>query len=89
MPYTDERNPGLSSTESLQLARYVARQPILTPDERVFGYELLFRSGAENHFTSADPSDATRSVIDMSSLLASAFCATTHLPSSTAPAKFC
>ena len=29
---------------------YVARQPILTVDEKVYGYELLFRDGVENHF---------------------------------------
>lgn len=69
MPPTDTSTPALSSTDLLQLARYVARQPILTPDERVFGYELLFRSDAANHFSSSDPTDATRSVIDMSSLL--------------------
>jgi c-di-GMP-related signal transduction protein len=69
MPPTDTSTPAPSSTDLLQLARYVARQPILTPDERVFGYELLFRSDAANHFSSSDPSDATRSVIDMSSLL--------------------
>jgi c-di-GMP phosphodiesterase len=69
MPFIGERTPRLAPTELPQLARYVARQPILTPDERVFGYELLFRSGAENHFIGADPSGATRSVIDMSSLL--------------------
>jgi EAL and modified HD-GYP domain-containing signal transduction protein len=69
MPPTDTSTPALSSTDLLQLARYVARQPILTPDERVFGYELLFRSDAANRFSSMDPTDATRSVIDMSSLL--------------------
>ncbi|MGO9438091.1 MAG: EAL and HDOD domain-containing protein [Terracidiphilus sp.] len=69
MPQITGPAPTAYSTDSLQLARYVARQPILTPDERVFGYELLFRSGAANHFTSSDPTDATRSVIDMSSLL--------------------
>jgi c-di-GMP-related signal transduction protein len=63
-------NPlSLYSTDAPQVARYAARQPILTMDERVFGYELLFRSGAENHFNGSDGSDATRSVIDMSSLL--------------------
>jgi EAL and modified HD-GYP domain-containing signal transduction protein len=56
-------------TETPQLARYAARQPILTREELVFGYELLFRAGAENHFSCTDPTDATRSVIDMSSLL--------------------
>ena len=69
MPPTDTSPPALSSTDLLQLARYVARQPILTPDERVFGYELLFRSDAANRFSSMDPTHATRSVIDMSSLL--------------------
>jgi c-di-GMP phosphodiesterase len=69
MPHLDGTAPTPYSTESSQLARYAARQPILTVEERVFGYELLFRSGAENHFKGADPTDATRSVIDMSSLL--------------------
>jgi c-di-GMP-related signal transduction protein len=69
MHQLDGTAPNPYSTESPQLARYAARQPILTPEERVFGYELLFRSGAENHFSSSDPTDATRSVIDMSSLL--------------------
>jgi c-di-GMP-related signal transduction protein len=69
MPQISGNPPSLYSTETPQVARYAARQPILTMDERVFGYELLFRSGADNHFSSSDPSDATRSVIDMSSLL--------------------
>jgi c-di-GMP phosphodiesterase len=69
MAHLDESASSPYSTESPQLARYAARQPILTIEERVFGYELLFRSGAENHFSCADPTDATRSVIDMSSLL--------------------
>src|SRR5579872_5963944 len=69
MPQISGNPPSLYSTETPQVARYAARQPILTMDERVFGYELLFRSGAENHFSSSDGSDATRSVIDMSSLL--------------------
>ena len=30
--------------------RYVARQPIFDRDEKVFGYELLFRDGLENAF---------------------------------------
>ncbi|HEY6488189.1 MAG: HDOD domain-containing protein [Terracidiphilus sp.] len=69
MPPIDGTASSPYSTESPQLARYAARQPILTAEERVFGYELLFRSGAENHFSCSDPTDATRSVIDMSSLL--------------------
>jgi hypothetical protein len=31
--------------------RYVARQPIFDRDEKVFGYELLFRNGIENCFS--------------------------------------
>jgi c-di-GMP-related signal transduction protein len=69
MPQMTGNPTSLYSTDTPQVARYAARQPVLTMDERVFGYELLFRSGTENHFSCADGSDATRSVIDMSSLL--------------------
>lgn len=69
MQQTTGHSQTLYSTETTEFARYAARQPILTADERVFGYEILFRSDAANHFSSADPTDATRSVIDMSSLL--------------------
>jgi c-di-GMP-related signal transduction protein len=50
-------------------ARYVARQPILTSNEQVFGYELLFRDGVENYFQSADPDAASRSTVDTSMLM--------------------
>ena len=50
-------------------SRYVARQPILTRDEQVFGYELLFRDGVENYFTSSDPEAASRSTLDSSMLM--------------------
>ncbi|HEX4001917.1 MAG TPA: EAL domain-containing protein [Candidatus Acidoferrales bacterium] len=46
--------------------RFVARQPILKADGKVFGYELLFRGGTENYFGSADPEHASRSVLDSS-----------------------
>ena len=49
--------------------RFVARQPILTKDEKVFGYELLFRDGVENFFCSADPEAASRSTLDTSMLM--------------------
>ena len=49
--------------------RFVARQPILTPDEQIFGYELLFRDGLENCFNSSDPDGAARSTLDSSLLL--------------------
>jgi c-di-GMP-related signal transduction protein len=49
--------------------RFVARQPILTNDEKVFGYELLFRDGVEDYFRSADPEAASRSTLDSSILM--------------------
>lgn len=49
--------------------RFVARQPILTKDEKVFGYELLFRDGVENFFCSSDPEAASRSTLDTSMLM--------------------
>ena len=48
---------------------FVARQPILKTDQKVFGYELLFRDGIENRFTGADPDHASRSVLDSSLLM--------------------
>jgi EAL and modified HD-GYP domain-containing signal transduction protein len=47
----------------------VARQPILTKDEVVFGYELLFRDGVEDYFRSTDPEAASRSTLDSSLLM--------------------
>lgn len=50
-------------------SRYVARQPILTREEQVFGYELLFRDGLENCFTGRDLNAAARSTVDNSMLI--------------------
>jgi c-di-GMP-related signal transduction protein len=55
----------LSGAPSL---RYVARQPIFDREEKVFGYELLFRNGIENCF-SGDKDEASRSTLDSSLLL--------------------
>lgn len=52
-----------------RLMRYVARQPILTPEERVFGYELLFRDGIEDYFRNPDAEAASRSTLDTSMLM--------------------
>ena len=49
--------------------RFVARQPILTADEKVFGYELLFRDGIENFFRNTDADDASRSALNTSLLI--------------------
>jgi EAL and modified HD-GYP domain-containing signal transduction protein len=49
--------------------RYVARQPIFDRDEKVFGYELLFRDDMDNAFHSVDPDVASRSTLDSSLLV--------------------
>jgi c-di-GMP-related signal transduction protein len=49
--------------------QFVARQPILSADEKVFGYELLFRDGVEDFFTASDPDEASRSTLNTSVLL--------------------
>ena len=45
---------------------YVARQPIFTADEKVFGYELLFRDGVEDYFREQDADLASRKALDTS-----------------------
>src|SRR5271169_2300384 len=49
--------------------QFVARQPILTTDEKVFGYELLFRDGVEDFFRHPDRDAASRSTLNTSVLL--------------------
>jgi EAL and modified HD-GYP domain-containing signal transduction protein len=49
--------------------RYVARQPILTANEAVFGYELLFRDGVTDYFSGSDGDAASRNTLDASILL--------------------
>jgi len=58
-----------ASTKPRQVTRYVARQPILTADEKVFGYELLFRDGVEDYFRHSDAEAASRSTLDTSLLM--------------------
>jgi c-di-GMP-related signal transduction protein len=48
--------------------RYVARQPIFDREEKVFGYELLFRDGLETAFT-GDRDEASRATLDRSLLM--------------------
>jgi EAL and modified HD-GYP domain-containing signal transduction protein len=48
--------------------KYVARQPIFDREERVFGYELLFRDGLENAFT-GNKDEASRATLDRSLLV--------------------
>ena len=49
--------------------RFVARQPILTADEQVCAYELLFRDSLENHFSASDADGAACSTLDSSLLM--------------------
>ena len=42
---------------------FLARQPILNRDLQLYGYELLFRNGAENYFRPVDGDLATASLI--------------------------
>lgn len=49
--------------------RFVARQPILTREERVFGYELLFRNGVDDYFLHSDADAASRSTLNTSMLM--------------------
>lgn len=50
-------------------ARFVARQPILTSEEKVFGYELLFRNGVDECFGGTDHELASRSTVQTSMLV--------------------
>ncbi|MGC2819612.1 MAG: HDOD domain-containing protein [Candidatus Sulfotelmatobacter sp.] len=49
--------------------RYVARQPIFDRDQKVFGYELLFREDMDNTFHGRDADVASRSTLDSSLLV--------------------
>jgi c-di-GMP-related signal transduction protein len=60
--------PARVSPKGVKL-RYVARQPIFDRDEKVFGYELLFRDDMENVFHGGDADAASRSTLDSSLLV--------------------
>lgn len=57
-----------AKTKEVKPLRYVARQPIVDREEKVFGYELLFRDGLENAF-SGDTDEASRATLDRSLLM--------------------
>jgi EAL and modified HD-GYP domain-containing signal transduction protein len=69
LPVQTARSTPDASDNGGQLARYVARQPILTDREKVFGYELLFRDGVADYFRSTDADAASRSTLDTSLLM--------------------
>lgn len=58
-----------TGAKTSQIHRYVARQPILTADGKVFGYELLFRDGVEDYFRNPDSEAASRGTLDTSLLM--------------------
>jgi c-di-GMP-related signal transduction protein len=49
--------------------RFVARQPILNREEKVFGYELLFRDGIEDYFCPNDAEAASKIMLDSSLIM--------------------
>ncbi len=51
------------------MKKFVARQPIFDPHQKVYAFELLFRSGMDNFFDASDPDQASTSVIVDSLLL--------------------
>ena len=62
------RETARAPTKDVKPLRYVARQPIFDREEKVFGYELLFRDGLENAF-SGDTNEASRATVDRSLLM--------------------
>src|SRR5580698_10993791 len=57
-----------AKVQELKTLRYVARQPIFDREEKVFGYELLFRDCLANAFT-GDTDEASRATLDRSLLM--------------------
>ncbi len=49
--------------------RFIARQPIFDRQQKVAGYELLFRQTEENRYTGTDPDLASQKVMDMAVLV--------------------
>ncbi|MGD1001187.1 MAG: HDOD domain-containing protein [Candidatus Brocadiia bacterium] len=50
---------------------FIARQPIFDVQQKVYGYELLFRSGPENVFKHAEPDQASAKVMTDGTLILS------------------
>jgi len=57
------------NAEDTKPARFAARLPVLSRDEKAFGYKLLFRNDINNYFPSVEGDTASRGVIDMASLI--------------------
>ena len=57
-------NPSAKTAPAEKPTSCLARQPILNKDEKVLGYELLFRESAKEERFSSDFDGGTRSIID-------------------------
>ena len=51
------------------MEQFIARQPILDSNMKLFGYELLFRNSLDNYFSGVDEDEATSRVIAGSTML--------------------
>jgi len=58
-----------SGSAAPRFQRCVARQPILTAQEKVFGYELLFRDGVDDYMNGSNSDAASRNTLDTSLLV--------------------
>lgn len=65
---TDSRQPDTTRVNP-SACHFFARQPILGRDNKVFGYELLFRAKLDERLGYGNPTAATRSIIDSLSLV--------------------
>jgi EAL and modified HD-GYP domain-containing signal transduction protein len=52
----------------MEVVRYASRQPVLSANQKVVGYKLLFRTGVRNHFSDNSLGRQDRAAIDISSL---------------------
>src|SRR5271154_2896840 len=71
IPRSSALSPGEGKPVPPSGTHFVARQPILTADEKGFGYELLFRDGVEDFFSGSgvEADAASRSTVNTSLLL--------------------
>lgn len=58
-----------TSLKNVGAVRYATRHPILAADETVIGYKLSFRTDVADHFGAHDADSASRTTIEMSTLL--------------------
>ena len=71
MPAESPKAPAQSSSDAPR--RFIARQPILDCEQKVYAYELLFRATADSVAADGDNERATLSTLDLSLLLGADF----------------